>query len=122
MKNQSKVSTMLIALALGAGMSLTASAQSSGGQGGGVTASAPHGGSSTSTNASFGGWMHEHSMKNSGRVSRQAYLDESARRWDSLDADKKGLTTAQISMLYGTPGAMGGPTSTNKNEKKGIQQ
>jgi len=119
MNKQSKVSTLLVALALGAGMSLTASAQSSGGgDGGGVTASAPKGGSST--NASFGGWMHEHSMKNSGRVSRQAYMDESGRRWDTMDADKKGLTTAQINLLYGTPGAMGGPTATNKNEKKGI--
>ena len=60
---------------------------------------------------SFSGWLSEYQTKHEGRISRQAYMDEVARRWDMADRDKKGLTSDQINQTYGT----GGPGMTNTN-------
>jgi hypothetical protein len=50
---------------------------------------------------SLDAWMNRHATEHQGRVSRQAYMDEMARRWDSLDRSKQGLTPAEISRLTG---------------------
>jgi hypothetical protein len=52
---------------------------------------------------SYHTWMHDSSMKNHGYISRQEYMDEMGRRWDRMDRDHRGLTTAQIDSLYAEP-------------------
>ena len=39
--------------------------------------------------------------KNQGKISRQAYMDEVARRWDQADKSNQGLTAEQIHQTYG---------------------
>jgi hypothetical protein len=51
----------------------------------------------------YNSWMHDSSTRNNGYISRQEYMDEMGRRWDRMDANKKGLTMAQINSMYGTP-------------------
>lgn len=46
-------------------------------------------------------WAKGHAGTNKGRVARQAYMDEMARRWDSMDRDNQGLTPAEVSRLTG---------------------
>ena len=77
------------------------------------------GGESNST--SFQDWLNIKSA-NSARISRQEYMDESARRWDMMDKTKKGLTLAEIRGVYNPPANMGGPTATTTQQKKGAQQ
>ena len=102
----------LLAMALAALCVGTVHAQSSGSSGGGVTAS-------TDT---FQSWLNVQAGKSKGRVSRQMYMEEMGRRWDTMDRDKSGLTTTQIYGMYGPPATMGGPTSTNAQDKKGVTQ
>lgn len=106
---------LALALALSVG---SVCAQSTGGAAGGGAA----GGGVTSSTGTFQSWLNDHSGKNSGRISRQAYMEESGRRWDKMDTTKQGLTTNQINDMYYTGAKMGGPTATAPNEKKGIQQ
>ena len=53
--------------------------------------------------ASFSSWMTDQSKVNQGRISRDAYMQESGRRWDAMDRDRQGLNTDQINTLYGYP-------------------
>lgn len=46
-------------------------------------------------------WAHDYSLNHSGRISRQAYLDELSRRWDAADVNQQGLTPAELSHLTG---------------------
>jgi hypothetical protein len=46
-------------------------------------------------------WVNDYSTRNNGRITRQAYLDEMGRRWDAMDANRQGLTPAQVSRLTG---------------------
>lgn len=50
---------------------------------------------------SFSTWMTDQSRANKGRISRDAYMQEAGRRWDSMDRDRQGLTAVQINGLYG---------------------
>jgi hypothetical protein len=47
-------------------------------------------------------WATTHAGRNQGRVSRDAYMNEMGRRWDSLDRNQQGLTPAELSRLRGT--------------------
>jgi len=69
----------------------------------------------TAEKNSFSGWMTDYSKAHDGRISRQAYMDESGRRWDAMDSSKQGLTAEQISGMYGH-GSMGN-NSMNKDNK-----
>lgn len=53
------------------------------------------------TGSAFAGWLSDYQSKHQGRISRQAYIDEVNRRWDTVDRDKKGLTVDQINQTYG---------------------
>lgn len=46
-------------------------------------------------------WATTQAGRNQGRISRQAYMDEMGRRWDSLDRNQQGLTPAELSRLSG---------------------
>lgn len=46
-------------------------------------------------------WVNDYSVRNNGRITRQAYLDEMARRWDAMDINRQGLTPAEVSRLTG---------------------
>lgn len=46
-------------------------------------------------------WMQDYSVRNDGRISREAYLDEMGRRWDAMDANRGGLSPAEVSRLTG---------------------
>ena len=112
-----KKSTMALALTAFSIGSVYAQSSGSGSSGGG-----DGGGGKTSTSMTFQDWLNTHSAKNSGRVSRQAYMEESGRRWDSMDKTKKGLSLAEIRGVYNPPAIMGGPTATSTQDQKGIKQ
>jgi Spy/CpxP family protein refolding chaperone len=76
--------------------------------------------------ASFSGWMTDYSKTNQGRISREAYMQESGRRWDAMDKEQKGLTPDQVNTIYGYPSAgampntkdnMTSPSSPNNVKK-----
>lgn len=106
-----------MAMAAMAAMSVgTVYAQSSGSSGG------AGGGGETASTSTFQDWLNVHAAKNNGRISRQAYMDEAGRRWDAMDKTKQGLTMAEIRGVYNPPAVMGGPTSNNSQDRKGIKQ
>jgi hypothetical protein len=114
------VQKTMVAVALAAFSAGSVYAQSSGsGSSGGGSAG---GGGVTATSSTFQDWLNAHGAKNNGRISRQAYMDEAGRRWDSADKSKQGLTLAEIRGVYNPPAVMGGPTATNPQERKGISQ
>jgi hypothetical protein len=71
-------------------------------------------GASMDNPSSFGKWTDEYARNHNGRISRQAYMDEAGRRWDSMDRGSKGLTTADINRLYG-----GGSGNSQMRDVKG---
>jgi hypothetical protein len=46
-------------------------------------------------------WATDYAARNNGRISRRAYMDEMARRWDAMDRNQQGLTPAEVSRLSG---------------------
>ncbi|MEP6941306.1 MAG: hypothetical protein ABI981_00110 [Betaproteobacteria bacterium] len=64
----------------------------------------------------FSGWMTDYSKAHNGRISRQAYMDEAGKRWDSADKTNQGLTSDQIYGMYGS-GTAGTNNSMNKDNK-----
>jgi len=80
---------------------------------GGAAAQADNTNSKIAPANDFSGWMTDYSKANQGRISRDAYMQEAGRRWDTMDKDKQGLTVDQINRTYGygsmdkRPGAMG---------------
>ena len=76
---------------------------------------------------SYQNWMHDSSAKKHGYISRQEYMDEMGRRWDAMDKDKRGLTTAQINSMYITPShttvqqgnSITNPTGTERKGQSG---
>ena len=46
-------------------------------------------------------WADDYSRMHDGRITRHAYLDEMARRWDAADINQDGLTPADLSRLTG---------------------
>jgi len=50
---------------------------------------------------SFDRWAADYSTQHNGRISRQAYMDEVSRRWNTMDHDQRGLTPAQVSEMTG---------------------
>lgn len=107
-----------IFLALGLGVVSGAIAQSTGTPPTGMNnLSAPDNNmKATAPNSSFSGWMTDYSKSHQGRISRQAYMDEAGRRWDGADKNNQGLTSDQISGMYGYAPA-GGNNSVNKDNK-----
>jgi hypothetical protein len=91
-----------VAIALGLGMMSAVSAQTMDSQSQGK----PPGSPATGMNdpSSFSNWSTDYSKAHNGRISRQAYMDESGRRWDAMDKNRQGLTTAQINHMYGSFG------------------
>lgn len=53
------------------------------------------------TGADVNTWAKGYAGEHQGRISRQAYMDEMARRWDSMDRKNQGLTPAEVSRLTG---------------------
>ena len=51
--------------------------------------------------ADMNAWATRWAKDNQGRISRQAYMDEMGRRWDSMDRSSQGLTPAEVSRLTG---------------------
>jgi hypothetical protein len=105
-------------LALGFGATSTVSAQ--------ATSSPPTGMNNpqapdnnmkaTAQENSFSNWTNDYSKSHQGRISRQAYMDESGRRWDAMDKNKQGLTSDEINRTYGS-GNSAGNNSKNKDNK-----
>ena len=110
MKNFTKLSSIAIAAALTAGVVTVASAQAVGKE-----AAPGMAVPSTSANSkltpdntmkatapgSFSSWSNEYSRNNQGRISRQAYMDESGRRWDEMDKNHQGLTSDEVGRMNG---------------------
>lgn len=113
-KNQLASLASALALAMSVGV---ANAQSTGGD---ASGSGGQGGGATSSSMTFQQWLNAQNSK--GRISRQMYMDEVGRRWDAMDKEKKGLTMQDVNSLYFSGVGMGGPTSTQPQDKKGIKQ
>ena len=78
--------------------------------------------SNSKSSPSFQTWMSDHSRMHNGHISRQAYMDEMGRNWDSMDRNKQGLTVDQINSMYGTgptPGAV--KAQTNATNPSGTE-
>lgn len=81
--------------------------------------------STNSKSAPFQTWMYDYSRANRGYISREAYMDEMARRWDAMDRNRQGLTVDQINSMYGYPpnpvrtGPQTNATNPTGNELKG---
>jgi len=71
------------------------------GASGAAWAQADNSNSKVAPATSFSSWMADHSRANQGRIARDVYMQEAGRRWDSMDRDRQGLTTAQINGMYG---------------------
>lgn len=56
--------------------------------------------------------MMEQSKSNNGRISREAYMQESARRWDAMDQKREGLTSDQLNGIYGYQATPNTPEGT----------
>jgi hypothetical protein len=62
--------------------------------------------------------MTDHSKAHQGRISRDAYMEEAGRRWDAMDRDRRGLTTDQVTTLYGFPADPGLPNTKDDMTKQ----
>ena len=114
MMNHAKIASMTSALALAMTLGTPASAQTASGS------DSSGGGGTTASSGTFQGWLNKHK---SGRITRQEYMEEVGRRWDTMDRTRQGLTYDEINRLYYTSAVgMGGPTSTNPQDKAGIKQ
>ena len=113
-KNQlaSMASAFVLAMSVGVASAQSPGSGSSGGGG--------QGGGATSTSMTFQQWLNTQSGK--GRITRQMYMDEVGRRWDTMDKENKGLTMQDVNSLYFSGVGMGGPTATSPQEKKGMKQ
>ena len=60
---------------------------------------------------SFYNWSNDYSKNNNGRISRQAYMDESGRRWDAMDKNHQGLTSDEVGRMHGWNRSNGDSTS-----------
>ena len=56
---------------------------------------------SRATQDDLDAWMRDYSLRNNGRISREAYMNEVGRRWDAMDAQRQGLSPADVSRLTG---------------------
>ena len=64
-------------------------------------------------------WAAGYAARNNGRISRQAYMHEMARRWDAMDRNQQGLTPAQVSHLYGNVDSAAAPGRTGTSVQPG---
>jgi hypothetical protein len=64
-------------------------------------------------------WAHTQAKQHNGRISRQAYMDEMSRRWDTMDHNQQGLTPAEVSRLYGNVDSAAGPARTGSGVQAG---
>ena len=116
--NNYKMLLPAVIVGLSLGVATTASAQATSTPPTGMNnAAAPDNNMKASAqNNSFSGWMTEYSKSHDGRISRQAYMDEAGKRWDTTDKNSQGLTSDQINGMYGS-GTTGTNSSTNKDNK-----
>jgi hypothetical protein len=85
-----------------------------------ATGAHAHAGAKAGEESSLDAWMNRHATENQGRVSRQAYMDEMARRWDSMDRGNAGLTPAEVSRLTGKVDVdQAGPARTGSGVQAG---
>jgi hypothetical protein len=124
MKMIPKICSTAIALALAAGVTTAASAQAVGKEAAPGMAIPPTSANSKLTPdntmkatapGSMSDWSNDYSKNNQGRISRQAYMDESGRRWDAMDKNKQGLSSEEVGRMNGwnrdTGGASPGMTT-----------
>ena len=93
-----------------------------------------------STNSqTFEGWANDTAVKNNGRISRDAYLNEMGKRWDAMpnhqgtrdaylnglrtkwdaaDRDNRGMTPAEVSKMTGN---VDSSTSSVPKSGTGVQ-
>lgn len=110
MKMIPKISSTAIALVIATGFATTASAQTMGKEAAPGMAIPPTSANSKLTPdntmkatapGSMSEWSTEYSKNNQGRISRQAYMDESGRRWDAMDKSRQGLTAEEVGRMNG---------------------
>ena len=48
----------------------------------------------------FNTWMSDYASQHNGRITRQEFLDQMGNRWDTLDAQRQGLTPYEIQEIF----------------------
>lgn len=55
-------------------------------------------------------WMNDYAATHHGRITREEFMNEMARRWDMHDAQRRGyMTPDEASQIYGTDEGQGQP-------------
>lgn len=67
----------------------------------GTASGNPAAGGLPATQDDLDAWMRDHSTRNNGRITREAYMNEMQRRWDAMDANQQGLSPADVSRMTG---------------------
>ena len=61
------------------------------------------GGNDKTQRENFDGWMNKHATAHNGRITREEFMNQMSRRWDTLDAQRSGyMTPDQARRIYGS--------------------
>ncbi len=77
------------------------------------------GGQSFSKTGASDPWADTYAKEHQGKLSRQAYMDEMGRRWDSMDKTQQGLTPAEVSHINGNVDSGAMPARTGSGVQSG---
>ena len=70
----------------------------------------------TTNSDNFNTWMSDYASQHNGRITRQEFLDQMGNRWDTLDAQRQGLTPYEIQEIFVfTPGENAAPARTGSD-------
>lgn len=65
------------------------------------------GGNNPTESQNFDNWMNRYATTHNGRISREEFMDQMSRRWDTLDAQRSGYMTPDQARRIYMPGATG---------------
>lgn len=68
------------------------------------------GGNDQSMSPPMDTWMNDYAATHNGRITREEFMNEMARRWDMHDAQRRGyMTPDEARQIYGTDEGQGQP-------------
>ena len=65
------------------------------------------GGNNQTEGQNFDNWMNGYAAAHDGRITRQEFMDQMSRRWDTLDAQRSAYMTPDQARRIYMPGATG---------------
>lgn len=60
-------------------------------------------GNNKTEDESFDGWMNKYATAHNGRITREEFMDQMSRRWDTLDAQRNGYMAPDQARRIYTP-------------------